>query len=152
LDADCLLRRSYGADCIRRRSFRAGGYFKLMQCQGVACNALHEAPACLARWILMTQDRTSNRTLALTQDVMAVMTGVQRTPISGIATRFKAEGLIGFSRGRVEVRDREGLQKRACECYRAIRDRFSGLERKRVEQPLQGKTGDRQDQTPRGRG
>jgi CRP-like cAMP-binding protein len=95
--------------------------------QGVACNVLHEAPRRLARWILMTQDRTGGRTLPLTQDYMAVMTGVQRTTISAVATQLRDAGLIRYSRGNLEVVDRAGLEAQACECYRAIRGEFDDL-------------------------
>jgi len=95
--------------------------------QGVACNILHDAPARLARWLLMTQDRTGNRSLPLTQEYMSVMTGVQRTTISLVANQLRAAGLIRFSRGNVEVLDRPGLQERACECYGAVRAAFDEL-------------------------
>ena len=95
--------------------------------QGVACNVLHDAPARLARWLLMTQDRTGNRSLPLTQEYMSVMTGVQRTTISMVANQLRSAGLIRFSRGNVEVLDREGLQAYACECYGAVRRAFDEL-------------------------
>ncbi len=95
--------------------------------QGVACNVLHDAPQRLARWILMTQDRTGGKSLPLTQDYMAVMTGVQRTTISVVANQLRAAGLIRYSRGNLEVIDRAGLEAYACECYRAIREEFDSL-------------------------
>jgi CRP-like cAMP-binding protein len=95
--------------------------------QGLACNALHDAPTRLARWILMTQDRTGSGVLPLTQDYMAIMTGVQRTTISAVANQLRSEGLIRYSRGNLEVTDRAGLEARACECYNAIRDEFDSL-------------------------
>jgi CRP-like cAMP-binding protein len=95
--------------------------------QGVACNALHHAPSRLARWILMTQDRTGARSLPLTQDYMAIMTGVQRTTISAVANHLRSAGLIRYSRGNLEVVDREGLEAHACECYGAIRNEFDAL-------------------------
>lgn len=95
--------------------------------QGVACNVLHDAPQRLARWLLMTQDRTGSRVLPLTQDYMAVMTGVQRTTISAVATQLRSAGLIRYSRGNLEVVDRAGLEAYACECYGAIREEFDSL-------------------------
>lgn len=100
--------------------------FQAEQC--VACNAVHEASARLARWILMTQDRTGGRSLPLTQDYMAVMTGVQRTTISAVANQLRREGLIRYSRGNLEVVDRPGLEAHACECYGVVREVFNALE------------------------
>jgi CRP-like cAMP-binding protein len=95
--------------------------------QGVACNALHPAPRRLARWILMTQDRIGTRTVPLTQDYMAIMTGVQRTTISVVASQLREAGLIRYTRGNLEVVDRPGLEGYACECYQAIRLQFDDL-------------------------
>lgn len=95
--------------------------------QGVACNALHHAPARLARWLLMTQDRTGNGVLPLTQEYLAIMTGVQRTTISALANDLRNAGLIRFSRGNVEIVDREGLENAACECYAVVREEFRSL-------------------------
>ena len=75
----------------------------------------------------MTQDRTGADVLPLTQDYMAIMTGVQRSTISVVANQLGGAGLIRFSRGSVEVTDRAGLEAQACECYRAIRQEFEGL-------------------------
>ncbi len=95
--------------------------------QSVACNALHEATARLARWLLMTSDRTGGAIFPLTQDYMAIMVGLQRSTVSLMASALKDEGLIGYTRGTVEIRDREGLETRACECYRVIRGAYEAL-------------------------
>jgi CRP-like cAMP-binding protein len=95
--------------------------------QGVACNVLHGAVARLARWLLMTQDRTGSRSLPLTQEYMSVMTGVQRTTISVVANELRRGGLIRFSRGVVEITDRKGLEAAACECYRSVREEFDAM-------------------------
>jgi CRP-like cAMP-binding protein len=84
--------------------------------QFVACNVLHAAEQRLARWLLMTADRTGADSFDLTQDYMAVMTGVQRTTISALASDFKARGLIRYSRGSVDILNRLGLKAAACEC------------------------------------
>lgn len=95
--------------------------------QGVACNALHEAPARLARWLLMTMDRMGAVEFPLTQTYLAVMVGVQRTTISGVANRLKHLGLIDYSRGIVTILDPVGLESEACECFAIIRDRSDAL-------------------------
>ena len=78
--------------------------------QGVACNAAHDVPARLARWLLMTQDRVGSTSFPLTQDYMAVMTGVQRSTVSLAASALKRQGVIDYSRGQVTVLD----PRRAC--------------------------------------
>ncbi len=95
--------------------------------QGVACNAAHDVPARLARWLLMTQDRVGSTSFPLTQDYMAVMTGVQRSTVSLAASALKKRKLIAYSRGQVTILDRSGLQRQACECYAIIGSQFESL-------------------------
>jgi CRP-like cAMP-binding protein len=95
--------------------------------QGVACNAAHDVPARLSRWLLMTQDRVGSRTFPLTQDYMAVMTGVQRSTVSLAASALKRRGVIDYSRGLVTILDRAALQRQACECYGIIGSQFEDL-------------------------
>jgi Mn-dependent DtxR family transcriptional regulator len=45
------------------------------------------------------------------------MLGVQRSSVSLVASVLKADGLITYKRGLIEIRDRAGLEKRSCECY-----------------------------------
>ncbi len=77
---------------------------------------------------LMTQDRTGNRSLPLTQEYMSVMTGVQRTTMSAVANQLREAGFIRYSRGNVEILNRPGLEAFACECYQTIRSEFDDLQ------------------------
>ena len=88
--------------------------------QSVACNALHSVEARLCRWLLMTQDRTRSDRLPLTQEFLGFMLGVQRTTVTGVARTLQAAGLIRYSRGQIEILDRDGLKAGACECYASV--------------------------------
>lgn len=88
----------------------------------VACNALHQVPERLARWLLLTQDRIGSTAVPLTQEFLAIMLGVQRTTVSTASATLKRAGLIRYARGQIEVIDREGLMKKSCECYEAGRE------------------------------
>lgn len=89
--------------------------------QSVACNALHALDARLCRWLLTTHDRVDSDEIALTQEYLAEMLGVQRTTVSGVARQLQERGLISYSRGRVVILDRHGLEASACDCYAAVR-------------------------------
>jgi CRP-like cAMP-binding protein len=95
--------------------------------QGVACNAVHSVHGRLARWLLMTQDRVGTDSFPLTQEYMAVMTGVQRSTVSTMAGELKKSGVIDYSRGKIRIRDREALLRHACECYAVVGDQFEEL-------------------------
>jgi CRP-like cAMP-binding protein len=92
-----------------------------------ACNIAHSADTRLARWLLMTEDRTGSPSFTLTQDYMAVMTGVQRTTISAMAAALKKAGVIDYSRGQVVILDQQALKARACECYVQMEGQFQDL-------------------------
>lgn len=92
-----------------------------------ACNVLHTIDQRLAKWLLMTADRTGNANFMLTQDYMAVMAGTQRSTISTAAAALKRAGLVRYARGQVSILDRPGLTRRACECYGEARNQFEGL-------------------------
>jgi len=89
--------------------------------QGVACNTVHSVHSRLARYLLMTQDRVGSPAFSLTQEHMAVMTGVQRSTVSITAGALKKAGMIDYRRGKVTIQDRPGLEKQACECYAVVR-------------------------------
>jgi CRP-like cAMP-binding protein len=94
---------------------------------GVGCNLAHTADGRLARWLLMTQDRTGSDLLPLTQDYLAVMTGVQRTTVSLMAAALKKAKIIDYSRGQLTILDRPGLIAQACECYAISERQFEEL-------------------------
>ena len=95
--------------------------------QSVACNALHRTEERCARWLLATHDRAGDNTIELTQESLAEMLGVQRTTVTAVTGVLQDRGLIRTHRGRIEVLDREGLERAACECYRAVEDHFARL-------------------------
>ncbi|WP_068875518.1 MULTISPECIES: Crp/Fnr family transcriptional regulator [unclassified Phenylobacterium] len=95
--------------------------------QSVACNALHSVEARFCRWLLTCHDRISTDTVALTQEFLADMLGVQRTTVTAVARSLQDKGLIRYRRGVVDIMDRAGLQALACECYEVIRNHYHRL-------------------------
>ena len=93
----------------------------------VACNALHSVEARFCRWLLSCDDRIDSSTVALTQEFLADMLGVQRTTVTVVARALQAGGLIRYRRGVVDILDRAGLEAIACECYRAVRRNYQRL-------------------------
>jgi CRP-like cAMP-binding protein len=86
--------------------------------QNLACTAYHDATRRLARWLLMLADRSARDEVRLTQEELAIMTGVQRTTVNASAMALRSAGLIRYSRSRIGIADRGGLERAACGCYR----------------------------------
>lgn len=95
--------------------------------QSVACNALHSVEARFCRWLLTCHDRISTNTMALTQEFLADMLGVQRTTVTAVARSLQEKGVIRYRRGVVDIMDRAGLMALTCECYSVIRDNYTRL-------------------------
>jgi CRP-like cAMP-binding protein len=90
--------------------------------QSAACHALHNVEARLCRWLLHSQDATEDTQLTLTQEFLSHMMGVRRASVSLSAHALQKAGLIKYSRGEIEIVDRNGLEDSACECYEAVRE------------------------------
>lgn len=103
---------------------RAADVFIAQMMQLVACNALHPIEQRVCRWLLFAHDRSGDEPIRLTQETLAQMLGVQRTTISAVARVLQDGGVIHIGRGRVEILDRPGLEKRACECHSAVEAHF----------------------------
>jgi CRP-like cAMP-binding protein len=95
--------------------------------QSVACNRLHSLEARCARWLLMTHDRVDGDKFELTQEFLSYMLGVHRPAVTLAAGLLQRAGLIHYTRGRITVTDRGGLESASCSCYQATRDNFEAL-------------------------
>jgi CRP-like cAMP-binding protein len=104
------------------------GQVLLMQAQqSAACNAFHSVDARLSRWLLRMSDLAGTDRLALTQDFLAEMIGVQRNSVSLVAHTLQKAGLIHYSRGNIQIIDREGLTEVSCECYEMFKTQSARL-------------------------
>jgi CRP-like cAMP-binding protein len=95
--------------------------------QSTACNALHPVQQRCARWLLTTHDRMHRQDFSLSHEFLAVMLGVARPTVSIVAGGLQDAGLIRYSRGRMTILDRDGLQTASCECYAVVRAQFDRL-------------------------
>jgi CRP-like cAMP-binding protein len=89
--------------------------------QTVVCNRHHRIDQQLCRWLLLNFDRLTSHELATTQELIAKMLGVRREGVTEAAGKLQSDGLIHYSRGRITVVDRAGLESRCCECYGVVR-------------------------------
>lgn len=82
------------------------------------CNRFHQIGERLARWLLMMSDRARSPRFRATHSFLAVMLGARRAGVTVAASELSIAKLIRYRRGVVEVLDRAGLERRACDCYR----------------------------------
>lgn len=117
---------------ILREEFKRGGKFQqlimnylhqiLSQIsQSALCHRFHSVEQRFASWLLVSSDRTNSDEFLLQQNCIAQMLGVPRTNISMTANPLQQRNLISYSRGRIEIINRQRLEQVACECYRMIK-------------------------------
>ena len=119
------------ADVAEREFARGGNFQKVLLLyyhelfiqvgQTAVCNALHGMEQRLARWLLMCHDRSFDERLRLTQEFLAMMVGVSRQSLSGAARVLQDLGYIKYSRGVIEIRERDALERFACHCYQVVK-------------------------------
>jgi CRP-like cAMP-binding protein len=128
---------SLGSDFLKTEFERGGPLRQLLlrytqavitqMTQTAVCNRHHTIDQQLCRWLLSSLDRLSSYTLTMTQDLIANMLGVRREGVTDAAIKLQREGLISYSRGRITVLDRPGLERRVCECYLVVRREYDRL-------------------------
>jgi CRP-like cAMP-binding protein len=114
------------ADALRSELGRGGRLINLLQrytqvvmvsmAQLILCNRVHRLDQRAARWLLQVDERVDEAPFDVTQEFLAQMIGSQRPSVSLAVSQFKDDGLISYSRGRIVIKNREGLLKRACGC------------------------------------
>jgi hypothetical protein len=55
------------------------------------------------------------------------MLGVRREGVTEGALKLQKAGLIRYTRGRISVLDRPGLEARCCECYAVVKKEYDRL-------------------------
>jgi CRP-like cAMP-binding protein len=95
--------------------------------QATICNRFHNLEEALSRWLLIAHDRVNSNSLHFTQETISHALGVPRTGVTMAAGALQKAGLISYSRGRIVVLDRPGLEDKSCECYRIIHDELNSF-------------------------
>jgi CRP-like cAMP-binding protein len=95
--------------------------------QTAVCNRHHSVEQQLCRALLLSLDRMPGNSLTMTQELIASMLGVRREGVTEAAGKLQRAGLIRYSRGHIDVLDREGLESAVCECYAVVKAEYGRL-------------------------
>ena len=123
---------------VLRKEFESGGALQHLllrytqalltqMAQTAVCNRHHSLDQQLCRWLLLSLDRLAGDELVMTQELIANMLGVRREGVTEAAGHLQNAGLIKYSRGRITVLNRSGLEARTCECYAVVKKEFDRL-------------------------
>lgn len=119
------LQRELHANAALRQGL--GRYIYVLMGQlahSAACLRFHLIGPRLARWLLMSQDRSGSESFRVTHEFLAYMLGVRRVGVTTAAGALQKEGLITYRRGEVTIVDRSALEAAACGCYAADRHTY----------------------------
>ena len=89
--------------------------------QTAVCNRHHSVDKQLCRLLLLSLDRLTSNEILMTHELIANMLGVRREGITDAAGKLQKLGVIRYSRGRITVLDRNGLERLCCECYAVVK-------------------------------
>jgi CRP-like cAMP-binding protein len=123
---------------VMKREFALGGklqhlsllFAQALICQTsqtAVCNQHHSVEQQMCRWMLMSLDRLKTDELLITQEAVGRLLGVRRESVTQTVSLLQKDDLIERGRGRIKILDRVKLEKRACECYAAVRDEYERL-------------------------
>jgi len=107
---------------LQRALFRYNHLLMAQISQTAACNRFHDAEARLARWLMMTSDRLHTSEFLLTHEFLSHMLGIRREGVTEAAGVLARKKLIAYSRGNINILNRNGLEEAACTCYRIVKD------------------------------
>ena len=95
--------------------------------QTAVCNRHHTLDQQFCRWLLLSLDRLTSNDLVMTQELIANMLGVRREGVTEAALKVQKAGLISYARGHIKILDRQGLERRTCECYQVVKTEYERL-------------------------
>jgi CRP-like cAMP-binding protein len=121
LEADAMTREFALGGAVQSLLLRYTQSLLSQMTQIAMCNRHHSLEKQFCRWLLLSLDRLPSNELSMTQEIIASMLGVRREGVTAAAGALQAAGLIRYSRGKITVLDRPGLEARVCECYAVIK-------------------------------
>ena len=111
------------AQCLKDEMGKSGPVLKILLgyaqelmaqvAQTAACNRYQSIDELMCRRLLMGLERLPSAALSMTQELLANLLGVRREGVTAAALKLQRAGVIRYSRGQINVLDRQMLQQRS---------------------------------------
>lgn len=99
----------------------------LQSAQAGAFNSHHNVRQRLAYWLSMASTGLQDDVVPLTHSVLARLIGIRRPSVTDCLGAFQSDGIVGLSRGAVEIVDHAALDEASCHCANAVRNEYGRL-------------------------
>lgn len=97
----------------------------LVQVNQIAvCPLYHTVPQRLARWLLLAHDRLGTARMALIQDAIPRMLGIERGLVKEALHQLEQIGAVSCGRLEITVLERPKLERLVCSCYGTLKAEF----------------------------
>ena len=99
------------------------GYLQLLMiqiAQSAICIRRHSTEQKICKTLLLGMDRVAGNELEMTQQFIGNMLGLRREEVTHAARKLQDDRVLDYTRGRITILDRAGLEARVCECYRLV--------------------------------
>jgi CRP-like cAMP-binding protein len=121
IDAEVLNRELLASETLNVTIRRFAHLLLVRSMQMSACCKFHSVEQRCARWLITVGDVIDTPDIPLTHDLLATTLGAHRPTVSFALGALSKAGLISERRGVIVLRDRHGLSRTSCECYRLLR-------------------------------
>jgi CRP-like cAMP-binding protein len=123
-----ILRREFALDTtLQQALMQHMAILTTQSAQSALCNRLHTVEERLCRWLLIIRDRIESNEIEITHEFIGHMLGTRRSSVSIALGTLQRAGFVEIGRGRITLRDDEGIGSCACDCYPLLRERFAQL-------------------------
>ena len=89
--------------------------------QNAICIRRHTVEQRICKMLLLGMDRVAGNQIEMTQQFIGNMLGLRREEVTHAARKMQDDRVLDYTRGRITILDKPGLQARACECYLLLR-------------------------------
>jgi CRP-like cAMP-binding protein len=127
MPADAIYREFSSTPAVMHLMLRYTQALITQMAQTAVCNRHHALEQQLCRWLLLSLDAIDGDEVVMTQELIANLLGVRRGGVTEAALKLQEAGIIQYKRGRIDVLDRPGLQRMACECYAVVKKEYERL-------------------------
>jgi len=122
MPADSLREAIEKSVSLHRVLLRYALAFLMQTTQTALANGRSKIEERLARWLLMSAERSDGNAVPLTHEFLATMLGVRRAGVTVALQGLERTGLIAYRRGVITILDREALERSSNGAYVPLSD------------------------------